>query len=114
MAKVSQCLIFVLCLWQQLPLQAQSHALPVPAVAPQRGTTLVPGALRAQLTAIAHQWGWSQVVWQVGHDYQWYGHVQFKSNTVYALFSKLLAPYPIQAVFYQGNHVLVFVPRRVS
>lgn len=88
--------------------------LPVPKVAPVRSTTLQSGPLRAQLTTIAQDWGWQQVVWRVPHDYQWHGHVQFKANTLPALLSKLLDPYPIQAVFYQGNHVLVFVPRRVS
>ena len=113
MVKVFQCLIFGLSLLMQLSLHAQVKTLPLPALAPVRSTTLVPGALRAQLTDIAQQWGWQQVVWRVPHDYQWYGHVQFKAKTLFALYSKLLAPYPIQAVFYQGNHVLVFVPRYV-
>lgn len=112
--KILSCVLFCALMVMQLPLLAAPSPLPVPAVAPVRSTTLQPGPLRAQLTEIAQQWGWQQVVWQLPHDYQWYGHVQFKAGTLPILFSKLLAPYPIQAVFYQGNHVLVFVPRRIA
>jgi hypothetical protein len=116
--KILRCVLCCALMVMQLPLLAapspSPSSLPVPVVAPVRSITLQPGPLRAQLTAIVQEWGWQQVVWQLPHDYQWYGHVQFQSNTLPALLNKLLAPYPIQAVLYQGNHVLVFVPRRVA
>lgn len=79
-----------------------------------RNVTLHAGPLRPQLQDIAQQWGWSDMIWELPADYAWHGTTVFTAPTLPALCEQVLAPYPIQAVFYQGNHVLVFTPRRLN
>lgn len=73
--------------------------------------TLYTGSLKNNVTRIAAQYGWNQVVWDVPHDYVWTGNTRVTAPTLPLLFSKFLAKYPLQAVFYHGNHVLLIQQR---
>lgn len=73
--------------------------------------TVLPGSIKENIKRIAHEQGWPQVVWKVPYDYRWVGQTQIQANSLNALFSQLLADYPLQAVFYHGNHILAIYPR---
>ena len=51
------------------------------------------------------------MIWQVPNDYRWAGEGKITANGFDHILAQLLKHYPIQAVFYEGNHVLVLVPR---
>lgn len=72
---------------------------------------LYSGSLKENVTRIAHQYGWNKVIWSLPHDYQWVGDTRVTADSVSGLFGKFLANYPLQAVFYKGNHVLLIQPR---
>lgn len=71
------------------------------------------GSLKENLTRVAKQYGWSQVVWDLPHDYHWVGDTQVRTKSLQKLFEHILSRYPVQAAFYQANHVLVFHSRTV-
>lgn len=75
--------------------------------------TLYSGSLQRNLTRLAGQYGWKKLVWLPESDYQWVGQVSVRENDVYTVFERVLNGYPLQAVFYKGNHVLVIRPRNV-
>lgn len=75
--------------------------------------TFVTGSLKDNLARVAKRFGWKKIVWLPNSDYQWVGRVSIHEKTVYALFSRVLHNYPLQAVFYQGNRVLVIKPRNI-
>ena len=75
--------------------------------------TLNTGSLKSILTTVAKHYGWNIVVWQLPNDYQWIGHVTVQADNVPDLMRKILADFPVQAVFYQGNHVVVFKARSI-
>ena len=87
---------------QAKPLHAHTHTIPV---------VMQSGSLKANITRIAKSHGWEQVLWNAPSDYQWIGETQIHAPTLAKSFEKLLADYPIQAVFYRGNHILVIQPR---
>lgn len=64
-------------------------------------------SLRLAMTDAAHKAGWKQVVWRASMDYRWYGSEKIVGQDLADVFKKLLRHYPLQAVFYQANHVLV-------
>ncbi len=72
---------------------------------------LYSGSLKENVTRIANQYGWTKVVWSLPHDYQWVGDTHVTADSMSGLFGKFLANYPLQAVFYKGNHVLLIQPR---
>ena len=65
-----------------------------------------PGSLKENIERIAAHYGWHQVVWDAPQDFRWVGHAQIQGRTLAIVLSQLLNDYPLQAVFYQGNHVL--------
>lgn len=71
------------------------------------------GSLKENLTHVAKQYGWQQVVWDLPNDYNWVGNTQIRTKSLQKLFEHILSRYPVQAAFYQGNHVLVFRSRTV-
>lgn len=75
--------------------------------------TLYSGSLKENLSRIAKHYGWKKVVWLVDSDYQWVGQVTVQEPTLYSLLMRVLQNYPLQATFYEGNHVLVITPRNV-
>jgi hypothetical protein len=74
---------------------------------------MLPGSLKYNVVQIANQYGWNNVIWQIPDDYNWVGRTRIKANTLTGLFNKILSNYPLQAQFYQGNHVLVIAPRNL-
>jgi len=75
--------------------------------------TLVTGSLKENLSHIAARYGWKKVVWLPETDFQWVGKVTMPKRDIYKVFTRVLRGYPLQAVFYKGNHVLVIRPRNV-
>lgn len=67
--------------------------------------TIVPGSLKANIQRILRPYGWS-VAWTVGYDFDFVGSVHIHAASIEAVLQGLLANYPLQAVFYQGNHVV--------
>lgn len=70
------------------------------------------GSLRENIDRITNQAGWEQVVWKPEYDYNWVGDVTITASDIQGVLTKLLEPYPLQAVFYSANHVVEIVPRR--
>ena len=73
--------------------------------------TVYPGSLRTNINRIAKRFGWMQVVWRASYDYKWVGTTKLRAANLPDLLSQLIEDYPLQAVFYQGNHILVITPR---
>lgn len=72
------------------------------------------GSLRKNIIRLAHHFGWLKVIWNVKNDYQWIGTLSLHGRSLPTILQHLLARYPLQANFYQGNHVLVIVPRTLK
>ena len=73
--------------------------------------TLNQGSLKQNVERIARANGWSNLVWKPRHDYKWTGTTKITAYSLQGIYKKMLQHYPVQAVFYEGNHVLVIVPR---
>ncbi|OGT67388.1 MAG: hypothetical protein A3J38_04875 [Gammaproteobacteria bacterium RIFCSPHIGHO2_12_FULL_45_9] len=78
----------------------------------QKRVTFYSGSLKENIEHAAAAFGWPQVVWVPAYDYQWVGDTTFNSSLP-ALLKNVLHDYPLQAVFYEGNHVLVIIPRNL-
>lgn len=82
---------------------------------PQRSNySFAPGSLKENIIHLAKQLGWPTVVWQLPYDYQWVGSTHFHKTNIKAILQSVLQNFPLQAVFYEGNHVLVIEPRNIS
>lgn len=68
--------------------------------------TLYPGSLHDNLRRIAAQFGWRRFIWNAPYDYNWVGYTQIKAKSLADAVQKILAGFPLQAVFYEGNKVL--------
>lgn len=75
---------------------------------------MYPGSLKSNVERIASNNGWSRVVWMAKSDYRWYGKAQIVAYSLPGVFDKLLKDYPVQAQFYEGNHILAIVPRTIQ
>lgn len=73
-----------------------------------------PGSLKENIERIAAHYGWHQVVWDVPQDFKWVGYAQIHGDNLAAVLRQLLDDYPLQAIFYQGNHVLYIHPRTLK
>jgi len=73
-----------------------------------------PGSLRVNVERIAGQYGWRHVVWSLPEDYRWVGKTRIAARGLSGILGKLLQDYPLQAQFYEGNHVLVIIPRTIQ
>jgi hypothetical protein len=69
------------------------------------------GSLKENIERIASQYGWKTVVWNSPDDYQWTTYTRIEKNTFQDVLRLVLARYPLQAVFYAGNHVIEIKPR---
>lgn len=69
------------------------------------------GSLRDNLTRLAVSYGWKDVVWLPSNDYQWHGRVTLRGKSLDRVLTTVLKRYPVQAQFYDGNHILVIAPR---
>ena len=76
--------------------------------------TMQNGSVKQNLTRIANQHGWQRVVWKSSNDFQWTGTTRIKAASLQDAFAQILAQYPLQAQFWQGNHVLAIVPRTLT
>lgn len=74
--------------------------------------TVREGSLKENIERIVKQAGWGTPVWKPPFDYNWVGNVTISANDIQGILTKLLEPYPLQAVFYEANHVVAIVPRR--
>ena len=73
--------------------------------------TLRNGSLKHNVESIVHQSHWGQLVWSLPYDYRWVGTAHFEGTSLQGVLEKLLARYPVQAIFYEQNHVIQIVPR---
>ena len=73
-----------------------------------------PGTVRSNILRIAKQNGWPNVIWQPKNDYRWVSATKISAPDLETAFAKMLYGYPLQAVFYKGNHVLVIKPRTIK
>ena len=78
---------------------------------PPEGITMYTGSLHANVERIARLYGWQEVVWDVPNDYEWVGNAYVSGHNATVVLQKVLKDYPLQAVFYQGNRVLLIQPR---
>lgn len=74
----------------------------------------IPGSLKENIVHLAKQLGWSTVIWQPSYDYQWVGISHFSQKNLKEILNEVLEHFPLQAIFYEGNHVLVITPRNIS
>lgn len=74
---------------------------------------LIQGSLKANIERIAKENGWEKVAWNAPSDYNWTANTKIKDQSLVAVMKVILADYPLQAVFYQGNRVLVIQTRTV-
>lgn len=72
---------------------------------------MYPGSLQGNINRLSRVYGWPQVVWNVPDDYHWVGHVRVAANNLPDILRSILMNYPLQADFYEGNHILVIQPR---
>ena len=70
------------------------------------------GSLKSNIERIMKEAGWEVTIWKVPFDYKWIGNVTITANDVQGIITKLIEPYPLQAVFYNANHVVAISPRR--
>ena len=92
--------------------------LPIPSNAPIRNDSkpllteiIYPGSIKNNVERIAAQFGWPQVVWNTKFDYRWVGKTEIHGNNLQGILDQLLAGYPLQAILYEGNHILAIYPR---
>jgi len=86
--------------------------LGTPAPAPV--FVIYPGSLKKNVTRLANEFGWKHVVWNAKYDYQWIGTTRITANSLNEILNRILKRYPLQAVFYQGNHILAIEPRNFA
>jgi len=73
--------------------------------------TMKPGSLKTNIERIANENGWNKVVWNARDDYNWVTHTKIRGQNLAAVMVSILEGYPLQAIFYQGNRVLVIEAR---
>lgn len=81
---------------------------------PLASIAVYPGSLRENIERIAAHYGWHNVIWDAPQDFTWVGYAQIQGDTLAAVLRQLLDDYPLQAIFYQGNHVLYIHPRTLK
>lgn len=84
---------------------------PIPVNAPI-AVDVQTGSLKENIDRITTAAGWELMVWKPGYDYNWVGNVTITASDIQGVLTKLLEPYPLQAIFYTANHVVEIVPRR--
>lgn len=96
------------------PMNVPAKITRLPASTPKTPFTFYSGSLKENIQRIAKECGWGTVVWKTPYDYRWMGTTHFVDNYLPDILNKVLNGYPLQAVFYQGNHILVIIPRNLS
>ncbi len=131
--------VSILCAAGCVPTYQTSVVTPVPATAivvpppPKAGVIDMPdqhvqhvsvkkfstidvysGSLKENIERIAKHYGWRQVVWDAPEDYRWVGKARIHGENLQDILRQLLTDYPLQAVFYKGNHVLYIHTRTLK
>lgn len=70
------------------------------------------GSLKQNIERIVDNAGWGKPVWKMDYDFKWTGNVTITGRDIQSVLSKLLDPYPLQAKFYESNHIVAIYPRR--
>ncbi|NNM60520.1 MAG: hypothetical protein HKM04_12010 [Legionellales bacterium] len=70
------------------------------------------GSLKDNVQRMVKESHWGEVVWNVPNDYRWMGNVTITATSIQGALGQLLAPYPVQAVFYDTNRIVDIEPRR--
>jgi hypothetical protein len=86
---------------------------PPPPPKPKFVTTAMPGSLKDNVERIVAQSHWGTVVWNLPIDYDWNGTMTITADNVQGAIAQLLAHYPVQATFYDKNHIVSVEARRV-
>ncbi len=86
---------------------------PPPPPKPMFTVVAMPGSLKANVERIVAQSHWGTVVWNLPIDYNWNGTMTITAPDVQGAISQLLAQYPVQATFYDKNHIVSVQARRV-
>jgi hypothetical protein len=97
------------------PLPVAAYPVPVADPYPIYDGLIVrlhSGSLRENVIHIVEKSRWGHVVWTLPFDYKWIGDITLKGPDVQDILAQLLRPYPVQAVFYDKNHVVAIVARR--
>ncbi|MBB72628.1 MAG: hypothetical protein CMF50_09550 [Legionellales bacterium] len=72
-----------------------------------------PGSLRENVNRVVRRGGEGyRVIWELPNDYNWVGRETMTGYDTKEVLAKLLQPYPVQAVFYQENHIIAIKQRR--
>lgn len=87
-------------------------AAPTPRPTPLTPYYVTTGSLRDNVNHMVAQSGWGRVIWDVPYDYRWVGDITIHALSIQDALSQLLDQYPVQAIFYEENHVVDIVPRR--
>lgn len=95
-----------------MPPNACPGELELPIYGKPIVVTVHEGSLKDNVERIVRQAGWNELVWKPQYDYHWVGNVTITASDVQGVMTKLLEPYPLQAVFYSANHVVAVMPRR--
>jgi hypothetical protein len=88
---------------------------PVPSPSPPKPlftTVALPGSLKDNVERIVAQSHWGTVVWNLPIDYNWSGTMAINAPDVQEAIAQLLAHYPVQATFYENNHIVSIEARR--
>ena len=88
---------------------AQTYKIPPPQIIKQ--AVFYSGSLKSNVERVAAQYGWKKVEWNSPNDYEWVTYTKINKNTLQDVLRTVLEGYPLQAVFYKGNHVLEIKPR---
>ncbi|KPJ67979.1 MAG: hypothetical protein AMJ43_00750 [Coxiella sp. DG_40] len=76
-----------------------------------RQVVLTPGSLRINIKCVARKFNWNKVIWNSPNDYRWVTYTKIRGANLQDILKIVLVNYPLQAVFYKGNHVLVIQSR---
>jgi len=84
----------------------------IPPPKPENVYYVSTGSLRDNVIHIVDQSEWGRVIWNVPYDYRWVGNLTIHAISVQDALTQLLDQYPVQATFYEENHVVAITPRR--
>ncbi len=73
---------------------------------------LYTGSLKNNVESIVRRSHWGRVIWTLPYDFKWVGNINMTGPDAMSILAQLLKPYPVQAVFYDKNHVVAIVARR--
>lgn len=70
------------------------------------------GSLKNNVERMVKECGWETAIWKMPYDFNWIGDVTITASDIQGALTKLLEGYPLQAIFYNANHVVAIIPRR--